>query len=284
MSGVYKPSELFPFLKEIGVYAKKSLSQNFLIDGNILTKIVGSAQVTAEDTIIEIGPGPGALTQSLLKTGAKVIAIEKDRAFAKALSRLQTLDCRLQIIEGDFLDFPLEDFLKNNLKPNQRAKVVANLPYHLTSPIIARLIPLHHVISSLTLMVQKEVAMRFVAKKNSPDYSSFTLFLEYFSLSKYCFSIEPSCFYPKPKVRSAVVHLTLISPKIRVPSDFFKMVRTAFQKRRKMLRSSLKELYGSEKIENSLEKLGLNTQSRPESLSLQEFISFFRQIDPFQPV
>ena len=273
--GIYKPSELFSFLKQEGIFAKKHLSQNFLIDGNIISKIVATSVIDKDDLVIEIGPGPGALTEALLQTGAKVICIEKDAVLAKALKRLQTPDQRLEIFENDILTFPMEAFLKKTLSFERRAKVVSNLPYHLTTPIIAHLAPLSSLISSLTLMVQKEVADRFIAKKNTANYSSFTIYLEYFSIPKYCFTIEPTCFHPRPKVRSAVVNLSLFPPKVPVPSSFFKMTRTAFQRRRKMLRSSLKEIYCPTKIEDSLKKLDLNPLARPEQLSLDEFINLF---------
>src|SRR5579872_3783190 len=177
---LFKPSELFRFLNEEGLRAKKSLSQNFLIDGNIIRKIIHAAALEKEDIVVEIGAGPGALTQALLETGVRVIAIEKDRAFAETLPRLQTADNRLQVLCEDFLEFPLEEFLKEFQAQGKRIKVVANLPYHITTPVIARLLPLYPLIYSLTLMVQKEVAARFVASKGSSDYSSFTLFLQFF--------------------------------------------------------------------------------------------------------
>jgi len=274
----YKPSELAHFLKKHGIFAKKTLSQNFLIDRNIISKIVAAAEITPQDLVIEIGPGPGALTEFLLKTGAKVIAVEKDPILATALKRFQTAEHHLEIYEQDFLTFPLEPFLKERLEKGRKAKIVSNLPYHLTTPIISHLVPLHNLITSLTLMVQKEVADRFVAKKNSRDYSSFTVFLNYFSISKTCFTIEPTCFHPKPKVRSAVVHFSLIPPPRPVSAEFFRMTRTAFQKRRKMLRSSLKDLYGPEKIEQALIELGFSKETRPQELSLEEFIGLYERV------
>jgi len=119
---LFKPSELHQFLQELGIVAKKSLSQHFLIDGNIIRKILKAAKVDSSDLIIEIGPGPGALTEALLETGAKVIAIEMDKRFADALARLQTSDERLEVVQADFLQFPIEDFLKNRLKSLQKEK------------------------------------------------------------------------------------------------------------------------------------------------------------------
>lgn len=279
---LFKPSELLQFLKDEGIRAKKSLSQNFLIDGNIIRKIIKAAEVEKEEIVIEIGPGPGALTQALLETGAQVIAIEKDTAFAQALSRLQTTDERLQVIQDDFLKFPLEAFLQELQLKGKKIKVVANLPYHITTPVLVRLIPLYPLVHSLTLMVQKEVATRFVAQKGTSDYSSFTIFLQFFSTPRYCFTVEPTCFYPRPSVRSAVVQLILKQPPpIADINAFFQLTRTAFQQRRKMLRSSLRSLYPAQNIEQGLAEQGLNPQARPEELSLDQFIKLFSSL--FQP-
>jgi len=276
---LFKPSELHQFLQELGIVAKKSLSQHFLIDGNIIRKILKAAKVDSSDLIIEIGPGPGALTEALLETGAKVIAIEMDKRFADALARLQTSDERLEVVQADFLQFPIEDFLKNRLKSLQKAKVVANLPYRITTPILAALLPMHSLISTLTIMVQKEVGERFVAPKGCADYSSFTLFLQFYASAQYCFTVEASCFSPPPKVKSAVMHCNLHTPPaVEDVNAFFLLTRTAFQHRRKMLRASLKELYTPKDIENSLKHLSLNPQARPQDLSLQEFIALFHAL------
>ncbi len=259
---LFKPSELRARLQALGKRPDKKLSQNFLIDGNILKKIVALAEVKAGDSVVEIGAGPGALTQVLLQTGAHVIAIEKDTIFATALEDLQTEDGRLEVISADFLTLPLESFLSTKKK----IKVVANLPYQITTPIITRLVPLYTQIQALTLMVQKEVALRFIAQKGSADYSSFTLFLQYYADIFYGFNVTPTCFYPAPKVHSAVVQLVLKPPPaIPFPE---KLIRRAFQQRRKMLRTSLKDL----PIEPFLKEMGLNPQARPEELSLSNFL------------
>lgn len=270
---LYQPSSLRLYLDDLGVSAKKSLSQNFLIDGNIIRKIIEHAHVEKGDVVIEIGPGPGALTDALIDAGAHLIAIEKDAIFSSALIKRHPT---AEIFADDFMNFPLESFLKKRLMAHQKAKVVANLPYHLTTPIITKLVPLNPFLSSLTLMVQKEVADRFIAKKNSSQYSSISLFLQYYTNPRLCFSIEPSCFYPKPTVRSAVVHFDLKNPPPSFPEEkFFQVTRKSFQKRRKMLRASLKDLYGAQTIEKNLETLELDPLSRPENLSLEEFMEFF---------
>jgi 16S rRNA (adenine1518-N6/adenine1519-N6)-dimethyltransferase len=266
---IFRPTELRAFLEELGISAKKSLSQNFLIDGNILDKICALAEIEPGDQVLEIGPGPGALTEALLKRGAHVTAIEMDSIFATHLKRLGN---NLNVIEGDFLTLPLEPLLTTKSK---RFKVVANLPYQITTPILAKLAPMHALISSITAMVQKEVAKRFVAKPNTQDYSSFTLFLEYYGKTVYGFTVEPTCFYPRPNVQSAVCRIDLFPPPSPPSDTFFQLTRTAFQQRRKMLRASLKTLFTAEKIESALEALHLKPTTRPEELSLQDFIALF---------
>ena len=276
--GIFKPSELIQFLDSLGISAQKRLSQNFLIDGNIIAKIISAASIRPNDLVIEIGPGPGALTEALLAAGAKVIAIEKDRILAKALERLQTNDKRLTVFEQDILEFDLKAFLGSHLDPGIKAKVAANLPYHLTTPIITSLVPLHERLESLTLMVQKEVADRFTAETGTSEYSSITLFLKYHAHVETCFTIEPTCFFPKPKVRSAVVQFHLKAPEQKMPEAFFSMMRAAFQQRRKMLRGSLRKFFHPQQIETCLSSIGMNPLSRPEQLSLKNFILLFQRL------
>ena len=270
---IFKPSELHSFLKERGMHAKRGLSQNFLIDGNIVQKILDTACISSGDLVLEIGPGPGALTEAMLERGASVIAIEMDKSFAKELQRMQTQDHRLEIICEDVLNLPLPEFLKSR---RNKYKVVANLPYHITTPILTLLLPLHHFIESLTIMVQKEFAQRMTAKKKAADYSSFTLFLQFYAKVVKSFNVSPNCFFPKPSIHSTVVHCQLHPPLIKAKSeDFFTLTRTAFGKRRKMLRVSLKNLYDVTVIEKGLIALGHSANARPEELSIEEFIDFF---------
>ncbi len=277
---LHRSSELRLFLKELGIDAKKGLSQNFLIDGNILRKIIKAAEIHAQDHVIEIGPGPGALTEFLLDFGTYVTAIEIDPHFASALKRLQTKDSHLNIIEEDFLKFSLEDFLA---KIPKKIKVVANLPYHITTPILTKLLPRHDKIESVTIMVQKEFAKRMTAAPRSADYSSFTVFAAFYSHPTYCFTVEPTCFYPRPKVQSAIVHCQLQPPPRPDGQEaFFTLTRTAFQKKRKMLRTSLKDLFPAAVIAQTLTDMGISPQARPEELSLEQFLTFFDKLRPFQ--
>lgn len=273
---IYKPSELRQFLSELGISPKKALSQNFLIDGNIIRKIVQTANVQSDDVILEIGPGPGSLSEALVDSGATLIAVEKDRMLASALERLKSPNHKLVIFCEDIMEFPIEETAQRFLKEGQKAKVIANLPYHLTTPILAHLVPMKDTLSSLFVMVQEEVARRFVALPGTSEYSSFTIFLNFFTTPRYAFTVSKHCFYPEPSVQSAVVALDLKQPPyVSNQEQFFKTTRTAFSHRRKMLRASLKELYSPDKVTESLEKLGMNPLARPEELSLEQWIQLF---------
>lgn len=273
--GIFRPNELRSFLEEQGAAALKSLSQNFLIDGNIVKKIVAAAKISSNDICIEVGPGPGALTEAMLQAGARVIAIEKDRKFPAALTRFQTNDDRLTVYEDDALTIDLAKLLE---KGGCR-KLVSNLPYHLTTPLITRFLPLHQDLESITVMVQKEVAERFTAKPGTSGASSISLFVRLFSDPKLCFDVPPSCFYPRPKVTSSVIHLSLKKPPEGIdPEKFEYLARTAFQQRRKMLRSSLKESFPPEKLQAAFEKSNIDPSCRPEELTFEAFISFYRNL------
>lgn len=271
---LYKPTELHQFLNSLGIHPKKSLSQNFLIDGNIIRNIVKTAKMEPGDLVIEIGPGPGSLTEALLSAGAHVIAVEKDAILAKALERLKDVGGTLEVHCADIMEFALQEILE---KYGKRAKVIANLPYHVTTPIVSSLVVQHTLISDIVVMVQDEVAKRFTASPGTSDYGSFTIFLKFYSTPHYAFKVSKNCFYPVPGVQSAVVHIETKQP----PSDineelFFKITRTAFEHRRKAMRGSLKELFSPEAIMEALAKMGKQPLTRPEELSLDDFIQFYK--------
>lgn len=271
--GLYKPSVLKVFLDEMEAVPKKRLSQNFLIDGNIVRKIIAFADVKQGDSVLEIGPGPGVLTEALLEAGAQVIAVEKDHKFAQALNRFQTPDNRFKVFEQDVLDWDISKHL------HKRCKVIANLPYHITTPILTRFLPCQDLIQSITVMVQKEVAERMLAHAGTGEYGSLSVFVQFYSDPIKGFVVEPTCFYPAPKVQSAVVQFRLKKPP-GVPDDrFFEMTRTAFQHRRKMLRTSLKKKYPLVALEEALKKIGKGNLVRPEELSLSDFLVLFHEIE-----
>jgi 16S rRNA (adenine1518-N6/adenine1519-N6)-dimethyltransferase len=276
---IYKPTELIQFLTELGISPKKGLSQNFLIDGNIIRKIVSTAFVEPGDVVLEIGPGPGALTEALLEAGATVLAVEKDPILAKALNRIKVPTGHLEVFCDDIQHFPIEEVLKKYLKKGQKAKVIANLPYHLTTSIVTRFVVLKEQFSKLVIMVQDEVARRYTSSSGGKEYGSITVFLNYYSNPQYAFRVSKNCFFPPPKIESAIVILELKDPpEVSDVEKFFILTRTAFEHRRKMLRSSLRELYPQEKITQALGSLGIDPQARPESLSLEHFIQLFEKL------
>ncbi len=262
-SKLYKPSILKSFLNTIEAAPNKRLSQNFLIDGNVLQKLIDCAQITPNDTVLEIGPGPGVITEALLKTGAQVIAVEKDRKFANALPRLTSEN--LTVYWEDFLKFEMQNLPK-------RFKVISNLPFHLTTPILTKLLPLHSKVESLTLIAQEEFAKRAIAAPGSKDFSSLTLFLEYYAHASVSFFIPATCFYPKPKVNSALIQLIPKNPPTELNADhFFSVTRTAFGQRRKTLKRSLQKLFSAEQVSHALHEMKLTLDIRPEQLSFENF-------------
>lgn len=256
-------NQLRAFLDSLGVQPKKRFSQNFLIDGNIVEKIVREALVEPGDYILEIGPGPGILTEALVKRGADVVAVEIDRVFAHALERFP-----VKIYQEDILDFQLE-------KLTRKGKVVANLPYHITAPILTRLVTQRGHFSTLTVMVQHEVARRITASPGTADYGSLTIFLNFYAESRYAFKVSRNCFYPSPNVDSAVVTLTLKEPPEVDADRFFELVRTAFGQRRKMMKNPLAKLYGAEVVASAFEKAGIDLKARPEELDLKTFLALY---------
>lgn len=253
-------SELISFLKRVEARPKKSLSQNFLVDPNILKKIVELAEVKEGDQVLEVGPGPGALTVELLQRGAHVYAVEMDAIFARELERFQ--NGKLSIFAEDFLKFPLEQLPKN-------MKVVANLPYHITTPILEKIFKSSF--SSLTIMVQKEVAQRMMAQAGNKEFGSLSLFVQFYSQLHSSFNVSAPCFYPQPKVDSTVIRLDYREPPSICPQKFFPFVHKAFQQRRKMMSTSLSP---KDQVKKALETLGVSPNARPENLSLDQWLAF----------
>lgn len=260
-------SELIPFLKNLETRPKKSLSQNFLIDPNIVRKIIDTADIEPNDAVLEIGPGPGFLTQELLKKGAHVYAVEMDDTLAEQLSRFQ--NGRLHVFAADFLKFPLETLPKN-------IKVVANLPYHITTPILEKLF--EHSFSSITIMVQKEVADRMAAASGTKTFGSLSLFVQFYATIHSSFTVPPTCFYPQPKVDSTVIRLDAKTPPSIPAIPFFHLVHKAFQQRRKMLTSSL--ALSKELVRNALIAIGARPDARPETLSFNQWVMFASGLIP----
>lgn len=270
---LYKPSKLSEVLSRYGFRFTKSLGQNFLIDGNIVRKIADAAEVNENDNILEIGPGVGTMTEELALRAKKVLAIEIDEKLRELHKETLNID-NVKVIYGDFLDLDLKKFTEEEFG-NEPFKVVANLPYYVTTPIIEKLILAKVNLISITVMVQKEVAKRLAAEPGNKDYGSLSVFINYYTDCKYKFQVPSSVFMPKPNVDSAVVNLKM-KEREELDTDFlFKIVRAAFTTRRKTLVNSFsnsKLPYTKEDIKRALELSGIDGSRRAETLTLEEFI------------
>jgi 16S rRNA (adenine1518-N6/adenine1519-N6)-dimethyltransferase len=243
---------------------KKHLGQNFLYDPMILDNIIRAAGLSGEDTVVEIGPGPGKLTRKLAESVKKLIAIELDPELYEKLKGDFIAYRNVEIIHADAMKFPFEDI--------GEFKVVANIPYYITTPIIFRLLDAKKYLKSMTLTIQKEVAERIVAHPGGKDYGVLTIMVQYFAQAELMFIIPKEAFRPIPKVDSAVVHIKILErPRVLVRDEkmFFRLVRTAFSQRRKTLSNSLKGL--GEGVRDVMISAGIDPQRRPETLSLEEF-------------
>lgn len=261
-------ASLHSFLKGSQKKLSPKLSQNFLIDTNIIKKFVSCASVTHQDIVLEIGPGSGAITRELLNAGAHVIAIEKDFALARELPNLLSSQ-NLQIIREDILNINLSDFVTKGRK----IKIISNLPFKITSPVFAKFLPLSNLIESLTLIIQKDLVSRLNAPLNSKSFSSLTLFTQFYAHLQHCFDIHPNCYFPKPQVQTSAIHLQLITPEFSQGECLFEMIRKAFNQRRKMLSSSLD--LPKEIVQTALTKAGLSLYVRPENLTLEKWIQLY---------
>lgn len=244
--------------------AKKHLGQNFLYDPSILTMIIEAAGLSGDDTVVEVGPGPGRLTRLLADTVQKLIAIELDQDLYEKL-RSDFIGYRnVELIHGDALKFPYESI--------GRFKVVSNIPYYITTPIIFRLLEAKENLESMTLTIQKEVAERIAARPGGKDYGVLSIMVQYNALPEMKFIIPKEAFRPAPKVDSAVLHMRILEkPSVEVADEkmFFKVVKTAFSQRRKTLSNSLKGFGGN--IKELLTTAGIDPVRRAETLGLREF-------------
>jgi len=258
-------------VKKYGFRFSKSLGQNFLIDDSVLEDIMNAADVTSDDLVIEIGPGVGTLTKMLLKKAGKVSAIELDDKLIPILNEELKEFSNLNIIHGDALKVDFDEIIGDE----KSVKVVANLPYYVTTPIISRLLNGNYKFSSITIMIQKEVAERIAAKPATKEYGALTLLVQYFCTVEVVRKVSPSAFIPQPKVDSMVIKLNRLSePAVKVENVdlFFRVIRESFNMRRKTLSNSLKNLkIDKEKLQNAFDKAGIDPGRRGETLSLQEF-------------
>lgn len=243
---------------------KRPFGQHFLFDPNILNKIVDCSGVTDKDTVVEIGPGLGRLTGILADRVKKVIAIEFDKRLIEKLEEELSGRKNVKIVQGDALKFPYEE-IKGDFR------VVANIPYYITTPIIFKLLEYKEKMPSMTLLMQKEVAQRITALPGTKDYGVLSITTQLYTEPQIKFAVSKKAFSPPPKVDSAVLHFNVSSsPRFRMKDEelFLKVVRAAFSQRRKTILNSLKKFEG---IKDALDKAGIDPKLRPEVLSIKDF-------------
>lgn len=256
----------------------KSLGQNFLIDESVLTDIVEGAEVNDEDLVIEIGPGVGSLTAKLLCKAKKVVSMELDNDLIPILQTELGEEPNFKLIHNDALKVDFNEIIGEE----KSVKLVANLPYYVTTPIIARLLKEDYKFKSLTIMIQKEVAERIDAEPNCKEYGALSLMVQYYCNTKIVRRVAPSCFIPRPKVDSIVIRLDKLSePRVNVKDEklMFDIIRNSFNMRRKTLWNGIKFLgLPKENLELAFEKAGIDPKRRGETLSLEEFAKLADEI------
>ena len=264
---------------------QKKFGQNFLIDPHVLDKIIRSAEITEEDCIIEIGPGIGSVTQALIENAGKVISIEIDDQLIPILTEQFGNEPNFKLIHKDVLKVDLKKLIEEE-SPNRKVKVVANLPYYITTPIIMTLLENELPIDSITVMVQKEVADRLASKPGTKQYGAITVSVNYFCESYLVANVPRNCFMPRPNVDSAVIQLKLHDEppvKVKNTKQLFKIIKAAFLLRRKTLLNTL-AAHGDlgiekDKLKQLLDDSGIGAQTRGETLSIEEFAKLSDFID-----
>ena len=271
------PSATKEIINKYSFAFQKKFGQNFLIDSNVLESIIRGAEITKDDFVLEIGPGIGTMTQYLCEAARQVVAVEIDKMLIPILEDTLSEYDNVEVINQDVLKVDIKSLAeeKNNGKP---IKVVANLPYYITTPIIMGLFESGVPIDSITIMVQKEVADRMQTVPGSKDYGALSLAVQYYATAKVILNVSATCFMPRPNVDSAVIKLTRHKePTVNVADEklMFKIIRASFNQRRKTLVNGLKnspELsFSKEQIVKAIEKIGKPETIRGEALTLEEF-------------
>lgn len=277
MAVLGNPKNTIEILQKYNFNFQKKFGQNFLINTGVLEDIIDAAEVTDEDMVLEIGPGIGTMTQYLCENARQVIAVEIDTNLIPILKDTLSAYDNVRIINDDILKVDINELAReyNNGRP---IKVVANLPYYITTPIIMGLFESHVPIESITVMVQKEVADRMQAEPGTKDYGALSLAVQYYSKPQIVVNVPPSCFMPQPKVGSTVISLRRHQqPVVQVEDEklMFKVIRASFNQRRKTLANGLNNYGGinltKEQIQQSIEELGVPVNIRGEALSLEQF-------------
>ena len=275
------------FLLSPSFHSKKRLGQNFLIDKNIITKILKATSLTKEDVILEIGSGHGVLTKELAEKVERVIAVELDKKLCDYLKSYLKDISNVDLINKDILKFNLLTFLRK-LGIKRKINIVGNIPYSITTPIIEYIFKNIDLLNNIYLMVQREFALRLIAKPNTKDYSSISCFAQFHTNPTLLFSVKRTCFRPKPKVDSCFIRLEprlldfwskdLKPKKIEL---LFRIIRAAFNQRRKNILNSLVSILEKEELRKILVKLKIDCRLRAENLSIQDYIRISNKIRSF---
>ena len=271
------PQNTIEILQKYNFNFQKKFGQNFLIDEHVLDKIIRAAEITKDDYVLEIGPGIGTMTQYLACAAREVTAVEIDRALIPILEDTLKEYDNVSIINEDILKVDIAALAKEK-NGGRPIKVVANLPYYITTPIIMGLFESHVPLESITVMVQKEVADRMQVGPGTKDYGALSLAVQYYAKPDIVANVPPNCFMPRPKVGSAVIKLTRYEkPPVEVHDErlMFRLIRASFNQRRKTLVNGIKNSgdfsLGKEEIEKIFEKCGLPLNIRGEALTLEQF-------------
>ena len=271
------PKYTIEVLQKYGFVFQKRFGQNFLIDTHVLERIIEASEITKDDFVLEIGPGIGTMTQYLCEAARQVLAVEIDNNLIPILQETLSPYDNVEILHGDILKQDIHEIAEkyNDKKP---IKVVANLPYYITTPIIMGLLESHVPLANITVMVQKEVAERMQAEPGTKEYGALSLAVQYYAKPYLAANVPPNCFMPRPKVGSAVIQLVRYEePPVQVENEklMFRLIRASFNQRRKTLINGLKnsqELdFSKEEIEKAMAETGIPANVRGEALTLKEF-------------
>lgn len=284
MADLGNPKNTIEILNKYRFVFQKKFGQNFLIDTHVLDKIIKAAQISKDDFVLEIGPGIGTLTQLLCENAREMVAVEIDRTLIPILEETLSAYDNVTVINEDILKLDLKALVeeKNAGRP---IKVVANLPYYITTPIIMDLFEKHIPLINVTVMVQREVAERIQAAPGSKDYGALSLAVQYYAEPYIAAYVPPNCFIPRPNVGSAVIRMTLHKEapvKVEDEQLMFKLIRASFNQRRKTLVNSLNnsaELkLGKEQIQKALASLNISENIRGEALGLEQFAALANKL------
>jgi len=287
MADLGNPKNTIEILNKYKFMFQKKFGQNFLIDTHVLEKIIRAAQIDKDDFVLEIGPGIGTLTQYLCENAREVVAVEIDQMLIPILEETLSSYNNVTIINEDILKLDLKDLIEER-NAGRPIKVVANLPYYITTPIIMDLFEKHIPLINVTVMVQKEVADRIQAAPGSKDYGALSLAVQYYAEPYIAAYVPPNCFMPRPNVGSAVIRMTLHKEALVKLEDerlMFKLIRASFNQRRKTLVNSLNNSYelgfSKEQIQKALASLNISENVRGEALGLEEFAALANKLSEY---